>query len=154
MSQSRIRVKQGDRELELEGDASFVAAQLERLWPLTFGTVTPEAAPALEASEARRVPATFAVRKNLSFEAFVALKNPSDDRDRLLVLAYYQEKYEEVQAYAVALLAEAWAAAWPAHPWDEEVWKQAVEGGFLQWQEDGRLTLSFAGDQYVRDGLA
>lgn len=156
MSQGRIRIKQGDRELELEGEASFVAAQLDRLWPLTFGKAAqPEPAPPtpLEADE-RRVPASFVVRKNLSFEDFVGLKNPAGDRDRLLVLAYYQEKYEERQAYPVAALATAWAAAWPDRQWDEGVWKEAVEGGFLQWQEDGRLTLSFAGDQYVRDGLA
>ncbi|HEY9900127.1 MAG TPA: hypothetical protein V6D00_13180 [Pantanalinema sp.] len=156
MSESRIRIRQGDRELELAGDAAFVAAQLDRLWPLAFGQGAPVASPSPsgQAPDDRRVSATFAVKKNLSFEAFAALKDPTSDRDRLLVLAYYQEKYADQQAYPVAVLAEAWALAWPELPWDEGVWKEAVEGGFLQWQEDGRLTLSFAGDQYVRDGLA
>ncbi|MBO9540067.1 hypothetical protein J7643_05670 [bacterium] len=156
MSESRVRIRQGDRELELEGDAAFVEAQLERLLPFTFGagsslTVAPVPAPHLEDHQ---VPANFAVKKNLSFEAFLELKQPSSDRDRLLVLAYYQEKYADLQAYPIADLAAAWTLAWPELPWDEACWKEAVEGGFLQWQEDGRLTLSFAGDQYVRDGLA
>lgn len=150
---SRIRLKQGDRELEIEGDEGFVASQLEKLMAVVFGASGAPAAPKSH-EEIRRVPASFAVQKNLSLGDFIELKDPRDLVDRLLVLAYYQEKYEAAIAYPLAELSTLWSAQWPDLPLEEETWQAAVDRGYLQWQEDGRLTLSFAGHHYVRDGLA
>lgn len=147
---NRVRLKQGDRELEIEGEAGFVEAHLERLLAVAFG-----GDPALPArEEIRRVPASFAVRKNLSLADFIELKDPRELVDRLLVLAYYQEKYEATIAYTMAELSSLWNAQWPELPLAEETWRAAVDRGYMQWQEDGRLTLSFVGHHYVRDGLA
>jgi hypothetical protein len=146
---NRVRVRRGDIEIELEGEASFLEAHLDRLMAMAFGR--PVAEPA---EEMPRVAATFTVRRNLSFEDFLDLKDPETDRDRLLVLAYFQEKYQSRGHYTVPELRGYWEEAWPALPWDDDVWKEALEAGFLQWQDGGQLTLSFAGQNYVRDGLA
>lgn len=150
---NRIRLKQGDRELEIEGEASFIEAHLEKLMGVAFGGA-PSASGAAPQEEIRRVPASFAVKKNLSLSDFIALKEPQNLVDRLLVLAYYQEKYEATIAYTLAELTSLWEAQWPELPLEEETWQAALERGYLQWQDDGRLTLSFAGHHYVRDGLA
>lgn len=150
---NHIRIKQGDRELEIAGEASFVEAHLEKLMAVAFGSVPLEAAPAPR-EEIRRVPASFAVKKNLSLADFISLKEPQRLVDRLLVLAYYQERYEATLASSRDELAGLWEAQWPDVPLEEETWQAAVEQGYLQQQEDGRLTLSFVGHHHVRDGLA
>ncbi|HEY9856155.1 MAG TPA: hypothetical protein V6D05_10480 [Stenomitos sp.] len=149
---NRIRLKQGDRELEIEGEAGFIEAHLEKLMGVAFGGPLPE--PTASREEIRRVPASFAVKKNLSLADFLELKEPQNLVDRLLVLAYYMEKYEAKVAYTLAELTEHWESQWPELPLAEETWQAALERGYLQWQEDGRLTLSFVGHHYVRDGLA
>lgn len=153
---NRIRIKQGDRELEIEGEAGFVEQHLEKLMGATFGAAPVAAVQATPEvrEEIRRVPASFAVKKNLSLDDFIELKGPQDLVDRLLVLAYYQEKYEATIAYTLAQLTTLWEEQWPELPLVEETWQAAIERGYLQWQEDGRLTLSFSGHHYVRDGLA
>lgn len=150
---NHIRIKQGDRELEIAGEASFVEAHLEKLMAVAFGSVPTEAAPSAR-EEIRRVPASFAVRKNLSLADFISLKEPQRLVDRLLVLAYYQERYEATLASSRDELSRLWEAQWPDLPLEEETWQAAVEQGYLQEQEDGRLTLSFVGHHHVRDGLA
>lgn len=150
---NHIRIKQGDRELEIAGEASFVEAHLERLMAVAFGSVPLEAAPSAR-EEIRRVPASFAVRKNLSLADFISLKEPQRPVDRLLVLAYYQERYEATLASSRDELSGLWEAQWPDLPLEEDTWQAAVEQGYLQEQEDGRLTLSFVGHHHVRDGLA
>lgn len=149
---NRIRIKQGDRELEIEGEAAFVEAHLERLMGLITGAAPQAAAEPRE--EIRRVPASFAVKKNLSLADFIELKAPQHLVDRLLVLAYYQERYEAAIAYTLDELSTLWEAHWPELPLAEDTWQAAVEKGYLQRQEDGRLTLSFVGHHHVRDGLA
>lgn len=151
---ARIRIKRGDCELELEGDPTFILEQFERMQALAFGK--PERpAPAQEpAFSALPVSASIRVRKTLSFEDFLSLKEPQNEVDRLVCLAYYQEKYGERVHYSVPELSELWSAAWPERPLEEAVWKEAIERGFLLWQEEGRLTLSYSGHNYVRDGLA
>lgn len=150
---NHIRIKQGDRELEIAGEASFVEAHLEKLMAVAFGSVPLEAAPSAR-EEIRRVPASFAVRKNLSLADFISLKEPQRPVDRLLVLAYYQERYEATLASSRDELSGLWEAQWPDVPLEEDTWQAAVEQGYLQEQEDGRLTLSFVGHHHVRDGLA
>lgn len=150
---NHIRIKQGDRELEIAGEASFVEAHLDKLMAVAFGSAPTEAAPTAR-EEIRRVPASFAVRKNLSLADFISLKEPQRPVDRLLVLAYYQERYEATLASSRDELSRLWEAQWPDVPLEEGTWQAAVEQGYLQEQEDGRLTLSFVGHHHVRDGLA
>lgn len=143
---SRLRLRRGGWELELEGDEAFIARYLERFLPLLDPPATERDLP--------RVAPEFQVRKNLDFEDFVAIKGPSRDLERLLVLAYYQEKYEGHGAYDLPELGRAWEEAWPALPWDEALGQQAVEEGYLQREAGERLTLSFRGYQFVQEGLA
>lgn len=146
MREQRLRIRQGDRELEIEGDRQFVLEQLDRLYALAFGASLPDEGP--------RVPATFAVRPNLAFDDFVRLKEPATDVDRLVVLAYYHEKYGGVGDYPLLELERWWTDAWSGLPFGAQVLEEAFERGFFQRLEDERLTLSFAGQKYVRDGLA
>lgn len=153
---ARIRIKRGDNELELEGEPSFIAEQFERMKALAFGESPAAATPkeAIAESPFPPVSASYRVKKNLSFDDFLSLKEPQSPVDRLVCLAYFQEKYGERVQYSVPELEAFWQASWPESPLEEHVWKEAIEQGLLQWQEEGRLTLSYSGHNYVRDGLA
>ena len=149
---ARIRIKRGENELELEGDPSFISEQFDRMSAMAFGATAPRTAP--EETELPTISASFRVQKTLSFEDFLSLKEPREEIDRLLCLAYYHEKYGEHVHYSVDELRGLWQEAWPERPLDAIVWKEAIERGFMQWLEEGRLTLSYSGQNYVRNGLA
>lgn len=151
---ARIRIIRGDCELELEGEPSFILEQFERMQAIAFGKPIANAPETPAEPENPAVSATFRVRKTLSFEDFLSLKEPQTEVDRLVCLAYYHEKYGERVHYTVPELSELWMAVWPELPLEEAVWKEAIERGYMVWQEEGRLTLSYSGHNYVRDGLA
>lgn len=151
---SRIHLRQGELELELEGDEGFIATHLPTLLAAMGLQGAAEPRPVPPAARAPRVPEGFRVQKNLSLDDFVALKAPTEELDRLLVLAYFQEKYEGVGSYGPDELGESWAKAWPDLAWSGELPRLAEERGYLVREYDGRLTLSYRGEQYVQDGLA
>lgn len=163
MSTCRIRLKRGDRELELEGDRDFVEAQLTRFgaWFQDSEPVA-ESARRLEAPEPEeplaadfpRVAASFRVTSSLSLEEFLHLKAPQTPLGRLLVLAYFLEKYQNREAYAPEELRRWWTERWPAEPLDPLLLDEAVDAGYLEWETPETLTLTFSGQLHVRDGLA
>lgn len=162
MSLGRIRLKNGDREIELEGDRLLIEELLARYAPWVQGGMPPEIAcpPALSPDEERelaelpRVPASFRVQTTLTVEDFLALKAPRFPMGRLLVLAYYQEKYQHRPSYSPGELAAWWQEVWPAEPFNSELCQEALDQGYFEWAAPEALTLTFTGQAHVRDGLA
>lgn len=171
MSSCRVRLKNGAREIELEGDRLFVEEQLARYasWVQACEprALPPEIAcpPGLSPEEERelaslpesalsRLPSGFRVESRVDFPDFLRLKAPETPLGRLLVLAYYLEKYRLRPCYAPAELAQFWKDSWPAESLEPELWQEAVSQGFLEWETPEALTLTYRGQIHVRDGLA
>lgn len=161
MSDCRIRLRNGAREIELEGDRRFVEEQLARFAPWVQASEEPGEPPAGSAQEATacsqdvpRVPADFRVTTAISFADFLHLKSPRSPLGRLLVLAYFLEKYQQRPAYAPDELLGWWQERWPAEALESQLWQDAIDEGFLEWETPEALTLTYRGQMHVRDGLA
>lgn len=164
---ARIRLRNGDRELELEGDRGMLEELLARYAPWVQGGMHPDIAcpPALSPDEERelaavplaempRVSSAFRVQTTLTLGEFVEMKAPQTPLGRLLVLAYYHEKYRQQSCYVLDKLAAWWQEAYPSEPFDPELAQRAVDEGYLEWETPEALTLTFTGQTHVRDGLA
>jgi len=159
MSDCRIRLRNGARELELKGDRLFVEEMLARFapWiqdPLAEPVLASEPEASRRAAELPRVPVSFRVRTAISFADFLQLKAPETPLGRLLVLAYFLEKYQQRPAYAPDELTAWWQERWPKEPLDPQLWQDAVAEGYLEWETPEALTLTYRGQVHVRDGLA
>lgn len=161
MSDCRIRLRNGARELELKGDRLFVEEMLARFAPWIQDPLAeaepasvPEAEESRRVAELPRVPASFRVQTAISFADFLQLKAPETPLGRLLVLAYFLEKYQQRPAYSPDELTAWWQERWPKEPLDPHLWQDAVAEGFLEWETPEALTLTYRGQVHVRDGLA
>ena len=161
MRECRIRLKNGAREIEIEGDRDFVDAQLARFasWIQAYDApeavpTDPSAAVSTPTKELPRVPASFRVQTAISFADFLQLKSPRTPLGRVLVLAYFLEKYQQRPAYAPAELLTWWQERWPTEKLDSRLWEEAVDAGCLEWATPEALTLTYRGQMHVRDGLA
>ena len=164
MSECRIRLRNGAREVELEGDRLFVEEMLARYSPWIQEASSAEApaserwagsvAPGLPAADLPRVPASFRVQTAITFADFLQLKAPQTPLGRLLVLAYFLEKYQQRPAYAPDELTAWWQERWPNEALDPQIWQDAVAEGYLEWETPEALTLTYRGQVHVRDGLA
>ncbi len=166
MSMARVKLRDGDREFEFDGPVEVIEAQLQawQAWverrtdsPLRCRPAGParEAKASLEHMQGLpRIAPDFRVQRNLTLEGLVSLKEPRLDVERLLVIVYYGERYEERTVHGVQDLEMAWNRVFPDQDWRSEVLQEAVEQGFLESVEPGNVTLSYRGETFVRDGLA
>lgn len=154
MSECRIRLRNGERELEVRGDRAFVEDMLARFAPWLEAVDSAPAVPDRPAAELPRVPSSFRVQTAITFAEFLQLKTPQNPLGRLLVLAYFLEKYQHRPAYAPEELTAWWQESWPAETLDAELWQRAVDEGYLEWETPEALTLTYRGQVHVRDGLA
>ncbi len=173
MSEVRIRLKNGLREIELEGDRLLVEELLARYAPWVQaaalqapGVPVPSVPDPLDsdlsASELRldrsapqpRVSSSFQVRSTLTFTDFLQLKSPQSLLERLLVLAYFLEKYQQRLRYTPAELQAFWRETWPTEALESSLWQEALDAGFLEWETPEALTLTYRGHVHVHDGLA
>ena len=156
----RFRLKRGDWEIEFSGERDFIEAQLAQWMPRFLGeqAKAPEApvekAIAQPAEDLPRVSASFTPKRNIDLAGLVRLKQASVPRDLLLVGAYYLEKYMRKENFSPAeLRAELDSLpAWECHHMDDQL-ELVVAQGFVDQLRDGRYTLTFKGQNYVRDGL-
>lgn len=161
----RFRFRQGELELELEGDRDFIEAQLARWMPqLLKGEAAPAAVPSVQvdvlpASEPvdgfRRVPADFSPRVSISLADFVRMKEATSPLDLVTVAAYYMEKYRRRERYTPDELQHELAelSDWGCATVDEP-FELAVESGYLERLRDGQYTLTYKGQTYVQNGLS
>ena len=156
MSDCRIRLRHGARELELEGDRLFVEEMLARYAPWIQSADFADAPPGapIPSGDVPRVSSSFRVQTAISFADFLQLKAPQNPLGRLLVLAYFLEKYQHRPAYTPDELTVWWHERWPAEPLDSQLCQEAVAEGYLEWETPEALTLTYRGQMHVRDGLA
>lgn len=163
MSQARIRLKNGARELELEGDRLLIEELLARYAPWVQAGAHGAGAhgagiQGIESAgdafqDLPRVPSAFRVETKVALVDFLALKAPASPLDRLLVIAYYLEKYQQCPEYPPGRLAATWQECWPKETLDSQLWEEGVAQGYLEWQQPETLTLTYRGQIHVRDGL-
>lgn len=143
-----MRLRRGDLEFEVRGDRDFVEEAVERWSGLVFNyPAVREAEPA--GRDARRIQ----VKRNITFQDFLKLKEPQTSLDKLLTLAYFLEKYEGRPKYDLSELDEAWHASFPADAFHPEIRGDAVARGYVE-ESCGMFTLTFSGEAYVQNGLA
>jgi len=140
-------MRRGDLEFEVRGDRDFVEQHVAQWAARVFNY------PAVREPERLPDREPIRVRKNISFQDFLALKEPESLVDRLLTLAYFLEKYEGRSKYDLSELNKAWHAEFPDDAFTPDLWRDALERGYLE-EIDGRLTLTFSGEAYVQGGLA
>lgn len=83
------------------------------------------------------------------------MKEAVSPSDLLIVAAYYLEKYRRQESFELGELHEALKLlpAWECRETQTEI-EMPIASGFLERLRDGRYTLTFKGQNYVRNGLA
>lgn len=147
MGEHHVRLRKGDLEFEVRGDRDFVEQAVERWASLVFNSPA-----AREPERGSPAPKPIQVRRNITFQDFLKLKEPENALDKLLTLAYFLEKYEGRPRYDLSELDEAWNNAFPHDAFHPELWHDAVERAYLE-EACGKFTLTFSGEAYVQNGL-
>lgn len=179
--ESRFRLRKGDFEVEVSGPQGFVEAHLalhlERWQALAGAALPPGGAEAVirvasddepisteiidtksaitQEPDFPRVPADFRPKVNVSIEAFLAMKNAVAPVDVVVVAAYYLDKYLQQDTFAAADLQALLAplAAWECRQASDEL-EPVLAMGYVERLRDGRFTITYKGQNYVREGLA
>lgn len=170
--EARFRIKHGEVEIEVGGSEGFVSDLLERhlaAWlPVTppglptppritsvARATAPEAGEATPLEEFPRVSPSFSPKVNITLGEFADMKQAVSPADLVVVAAYYLEKYGRLETFSPADLQAALAElpAWSCREAVDEL-ELPMTLGHIEALRDGRLTLTFKGQNYVRDGLA
>lgn len=157
---AKFHLKRKGFEIELEGPVAFIQGILHAhltSWTEGVSALQPSVAlPETSVSEPDfpRVSPNFQPKVNITLEEFTRMKEAISPSDMLVVAAYYFEKYRRQEAFKVSELQEALVTlpAWECHEADAEI-ELPVTLGLLERLHDGRYTLTFKGQNYVRDGL-
>lgn len=178
--ETRFRIRQGDFEVELSGPREFVEAQLDAhlaAW-LARGdaamagreakamTLTTRALPPLDTDSASpqegdtkkidfpRVAPDFKPKVNVTIDAFLAMKQAVAPADIVVVAVYYLDKYLQKDTFVPADLQELLAPleAWSCRQATDEL-EAVIAMGFVERLREGRFTITYKGQNYVRDGL-
>jgi hypothetical protein len=91
-----MRVKVGDKEMEVTGPRDFVEAKIAEFLK------QPPSAPAERVHQPSQKPEVAAGGKSISPAQFFKSANPKTDNDRALVAAYFLEKHKNAQNSTVA----------------------------------------------------
>jgi hypothetical protein len=141
---NRIKVRVGDSEIELEGDAKFIESQLAKF----YEKVGPSAAPsrATESVQSRVNAAT--PTKELSPAEFVRRAAPKGGTEQLLALAHFLERNRGAKDFSrqdvKSLCAEAKLKDLHA-----QYYSLAVQQGLLRVASKGRYGLTLTGEDAV-----
>jgi hypothetical protein len=102
-----------------------------------------------------RVSPDFRPRTTITIADFVAMKQAHAPEDLVTVAGYYLEKYRQMEAFAPQDLQGLLAGlpAWECRTLDEPL-ELVLAKGFVERLRDGRLTMTYKGQNYVRDGLS
>jgi hypothetical protein len=167
---ARFHLKRVDFEIELTGPVPFVEGVLQSHlagWlgsgaaptnvqaPLSTQAPAASSPPSESAPDFPRVSPLFQPKVNVSLAEFTRMKEAVSPCDILVVAAYYFEKYRRQESFKPSELQEALATlpAWECHEAETEI-ELPLTLGYLERLRDGRYTLTFKGQNYVRDGLA
>lgn len=167
MSEHRFRLKRGDFEVEFAGDRDFVEAQIARFAADGLGTdgvvADGQAVPRAEAvgkvvdpvAELPRVAPDFRPKVNTSISQFVAMKGAALPADVFIVGVYYLEKYQRRETFLLQELQDLLSVvpAWECQR-TEDVVEEAQVRGHVEMLRDGSWSITFMGQNYVREGLS
>ena len=96
---------------------------------------------------------TITIKKNISIKDFSALKNPETIEDYVIVTCYYMDKYEYMaqftQDHIINFLNNISEIPLELDSYINE----NINKGYLIKHEDNKYSLTFSGEQYVKDGL-
>lgn len=179
--ETRFRLKRGDFEIEVAGARDFVEAQLTQhldRWYAMAGEPAPEGGVqavirvASDAEEANtesedtlsestemedfpRVSPDFRPKVNVSIAEFLAMKQAVDPADVVVVAIYYMDRYLQQDTFTAADLQALLAPLplWACRQADVEL-EAVMARGHVERLRDGRLTITYKGQNYVREGLA
>ncbi len=179
--ETRFRLKKGDFEVEVAGPREFVEGQLtlnlER-WLALAGEATAagevqavirvarDAEPSstenedtlsgiTETADHPRVSPDFRPKVNVSIGEFLDMKQAIDPADIVVVAAYYLDRYLQQDTFTLADLQALLAALpqWACRSAEDEL-EPVVVRGHVERLRDGRLTITYKGQNYVREGLS
>lgn len=160
MSDNTFRFKKNDIEIELSGEKEYLESQIN-YWrsfieKLSFGEH--EIIEVINSIEKKHdsldLPNNneIRVKKNISLEDFFDLKKPENDTERVIVAAYYLERYDkyelfsELDLYRILNVSDI-----------ENHILINMENGYLSLASNKNninfYTLTYSGEIYVREGL-
>ena len=117
MEKSRVRIKIGKNELEIEGNEDFVKEEIEKLfekieWRREEKQIE-EDSRQVENKKVEENQFNESDKDEVNYEKpyikdFANDKNPSSNQEKALVLAYYLKKYEGKEKFGVEDIKELW----------------------------------------------
>lgn len=154
--ENKFKFKKGDIEIEISGEREFVEQQIID-WknqllagnPINSSGCSKKTYEEL-INEQKNEKIT--VVKNISLEDFIKLKKPSEDYDKLLVAAYYLEKYEKYPTFTEIDLYRLLNIDDISSNLDRN-----IIHGFITKNSDCKnienYTLTYSGEMYIKNGL-
>lgn len=161
MNDNKFRFKKNDIEIELSGEKEYLESQIS-YWKsfiekLSFGEDAITKEKDFLDKEKNLVDITnnhneIKVTKNISLEDFFELKKPENDTERVIVAAYYLERYDkyehfsELDLYRILNISNI-----------ENHLLINMENGYLSLAGNKNninfYTLTYSGEIYVREGI-
>lgn len=155
MERCKFHLIQGDTRLEIEGPRDFVEGQLAA-WRDLF---RPPGAPAEAERDAEPPPARpIAVKTKITLQEFFRLKNPHTDADRVLVTAYFLEKYERKTSFDRQDVIEALGRVHSIPERLDGYIQDNLRKGYIVEATDLKdgekpFSITYSGEMYVKGGL-
>ncbi|MEK7434884.1 MAG: hypothetical protein AABZ74_17250 [Cyanobacteriota bacterium] len=152
--ENKFKFKKNDVELEFSGERDFVEQQIKE-WKTYFLTLKDNDSKNLDNLENNYNNSKnhqISVIKNISFDDFFKLKNPETNMDKVVVAAYYLERYEKYQSFTEIDLYKILNI--------EDITtyvNKSIHSGFIEkianCEPIEKYTLTYSGEIYVKDGL-
>lgn len=156
--ENKFKFKKGDLEIEISGEREFVELQIIAWKNQLLDSTSSEknlqgcSFKGNEESINKQENEKITVVKNISLEDFINLKNPSEDYDKLLVVAYYLEKYEKYSTFTEIDLYRILNIEDISSNLDRNIIR-----GFITKSNDCKniesYTLTYSGEMYIKNGL-
>lgn len=176
-----FRLRRGGFEVEVAGPRAFVEGQLDahlERWLALASAADPEpegetqrrlAAPLAGADtksvgiqdgdtkgdDFPRVAPDFRPKVNVTIGEFLAMKEAVEPGDVVVVAVYYLDRYLQKDTFVPADLQDLLAPlpAWACRRAEDEL-EAVLARGHVEKLRDGRFTITYKGQNYVREGLS
>jgi len=145
----RIRIKQGEVEIEVEGDKGFVEKHIEE-----FKKELPKVAEELPTKEVLKIPKGGAL-EGLSLAEFYKQRQPKTDMEVAMVIAYYLTSSEGREEFTNQEIEEEAAKLGPKLSNPARTLKDAATGrkAYVRKISKGKWTLTTEGKSFVEKEL-
>lgn len=145
--ENEFKIKKADIEISFRGNQEFVEKQLQE-WKNIILEIIEQTNKDNLKQEVKKIE----VKKNINFNDFLKLKNPSNKEEQVIVASYFLEKYEKKEYFSFDDLKTILNLS------DLDKYLEInVERGFLQRVKNNQnkycYTLTYSGEVYVKEGL-